>query len=372
MWTKLLCKILCFPVWFALLLGCKSEPSKVRITVNDMQDSANTVVIMHPTVNTIRTVMFLVDNDILELSPDTRFVGVFHSNESYDYRQSDEYIANRRLNNFSLLPIVSPLDEGAIYRTNDCSILFEHIFRQSKAVLFFGGPDIPPACYGEATNLLTQITDPHRHYMELSFLFHLLGGSQDTVRKALLESNPRYPILGICLGMQSINVATGGSLTQDIPTEIYKLSTVDSVLALVPDMQHKNYYNSFAVDSGLLWGCFHRVNFIAQPFISLASRGAKPFVLSSHHQCIKRLGRDILVAGMSDDGMVIEAITHARFPNVMGVQFHPEPSFLYSPNDTIRVEPAQLPGFTYVSRYAADGGAYFHRNFWNYFGNIIE
>jgi hypothetical protein len=61
------------------------------------------------------------------------------------------------------------------------------------------------------------ITDPHRHYLELSFLFHLLGGFQDESFLPLLEERPEYPVLGICLGMQSMNVATGGDMIRIFP-----------------------------------------------------------------------------------------------------------------------------------------------------------
>lgn len=354
-----------------LATACKEASTQVLITASQMNDSLNTVVFMHPTVNNIKTIKYLSDNKILPVKSNTRFVGVFHSEASYNYNLSKEYLQKNEIGNIQLLPISSHLSTGNIYSKNECSDDFEMIFKHSKALIFFGGPDIPPACYGDSTNLLTLITDPNRHYLELSFLYHLLGGYQDSIYKPLLELNPKYAILGICLGMQSINVATGGSLYQDIPTELYGLTTVESVLASEPNAQHKNYYNNYAIDTALVWGNFHQVSFVDKPFSTMQSNGTNPFVLSAHHQCIKRIGKNLKVAACSMDGKIIESIIHGKYPNVLGVQFHPEPPFLYKQHETITVAPNQKP-FSYIDLYGADAGESFHRNFWIYFGKLLE
>lgn len=67
---------------------------------------------------------------------------------------------------------------------------------------FFCGPDIPPAIYGEEQNPLTKVYDPYHHYFEASFIFHLLGGSQNRNYVALLNQKPNYLVHGICLGMK--------------------------------------------------------------------------------------------------------------------------------------------------------------------------
>ncbi|MGE0077099.1 MAG: gamma-glutamyl-gamma-aminobutyrate hydrolase family protein [Bacteroidales bacterium] len=355
-----------------LTMGCKHEVKNVFVSVDDLVDSSNTIIIMHPTVNNIKTIEYLADNKILPLKPNYRLVGVFQSDEVYDYTLSEEYILKHNIDNIKLLSISPKLNLDLIYHKNRCSIFFEQIFRNSKGIIFFGGPDVPPSCYGEPTSLLTQITDPNRHLMELSFLFHLLGGSQDLQFTPLLEQNPKYAVLGICLGMQSINVATGGSLYQDIPTEIYGQSTVESILQVETNRQHRNYYNNFAMDNNLIWGSFHQVKFIVEPFTFLHNAEINPYVLSSHHQCIKKLGQNIKIAGLSMDGKIIEAITHARFPNVLGVQFHPEPSLLYQKNEVLRFLPNQPSTVSYIDLYGGDVGENFHHEFWKYFGKIIE
>lgn len=365
---KFLLLVICFPI----LMGCKQEPRKVFISVDDLCDSTSTIIIMHPTVNNIKTVKYLTDNKIIPSKSSLQFIGVYQSDEVYDYSLSEDYITQHDIENFYLLPIYPKLDYDLIYHKNRCSVYFEQIFKGSKAIIFFGGPDMPPVCYGESTSLLSQITDPYRHFMELSFLFHLLGGSQDPQFKPLLEQNKNYAVMGICLGMQSINVATGGSLVQDIPSEIYGQNTVESVLTTETNEQHRNYYNNFAIDNNLIWGSFHQVNFVDEPFKSMVNSGFFPHVLSSHHQCIKKLGQNIKVAGLSMDGKIIEAITHAQFPNVIGVQFHPEPTLLYSKNEVLRFVPNQPSKVSYLDLYGGDAGENFHRELWKYFGKIIE
>lgn len=369
-------KIFVKPIIVGLLIlmsfACKKESPKIIISADELCDSINTVVFMHPTVNNIKTVKYLTENKILPVSNNTRFIGVYHSNATYNYNQSKDYILKNGIDNIRLLPIVHKLNADAIYKNNDCSIDFEKIFNGSKAIIFFGGPDMPPACYGDSTSLLTVITDPNRHYLELSFLYHLLGGYQDSAFNPLLKQNPKYTILGICLGMQSINVATGGKLYQDIPTELYGLRTVESVLAAEANAQHRNYYNNFATDTGLIWGSFHQVNFVEEPFKTMVTSNTSPFVLSSHHQCIKRVGKDLKVAAYSMDGKIIEAITHTKFPNVLGVQFHPEPPILYKKDEPVWLIPNQTSTASYIDLYGGDAGENFHRNFCLYFGKLLE
>lgn len=364
--------IFLFTIITLILLSCKPEVKKVFISVDDLNDSLNTLIIMHPTVNNIKTVKYLIDNKILPVSDKIKIVGVYHNDEVYNYNESEKYILKHKIDNVQLLSTSFKLNLDIVYHKNSCSAFFEKIFKGSRAIIFFGGPDMPPACYGEPTSLLTEITDPNRHLMELSFLFHLLGGSQDPQFRPLLDQNSKFTILGICLGMQSINVASGGTLYQDIPSEIYGFSSVEAVVATETNRQHRNYYNNYAVDNNLVWGSFHQVNFTDELFQKIVNASINPYVLSSHHQCIKNVGQNITVAGLSMDGKVVEAIRHARFPNVIGVQFHPEPTFLYEKNEVIRFVPNQPSTVSYLDLYGGDAGEKFHREFWKYIGRLID
>ena len=314
-----------------LLAGCGSHSKKVIIGIDDLPNFKPTIILMHPTVNNLKVFISLTEQGVLPFPKDANVLGVYHTQGAYDYSQSDKFLQDLNNPRFALLAVSGDLKPENIYKHNACSEVFSSIFENSQGILFFGGPDMPPATYENQTNLLTSITDAHRHYVELSFLFHLLGGSQNDNFIPLLESNNEYGILGICLGMQSMNVATGGAMVQDIPTEIYGLTTVEEVLALDENMQHRNYYTNLGVDNDLIWGHFHQIRFgEGGLFESLnGNYNELPFIWSSHHQALSRLGKDIVPIAWSMDDKIIETIKHAKYPNVLGVQFHPEVPSIY-------------------------------------------
>lgn len=322
---------------------------------------------MHPTVKNIKTFTYLIKNSIFPLPANYKITGLYHQLEVYDYSKSEAYIKNEALENITLLRIDNELLPQNLYKKNSCTELFRTLFTNSVGVIFFGGPDIPPTCYGEPTSLLTQITDPYRHFLELSFLFHLLGGLQDSTFPPLLEERPDYPILGICLGMQSINVATGGTLYQDIPGEIYHISNVDAVLMLDPNMQHRNYYENYWPDEEISWDSFHQLDITSDSFIVPKIKGHNPFVWSSHHQCVKKLGKELIPTAWSMDGKIIESIAHKKYPNVNGVQFHPEALVIYDLTQKLKIKPDQPVGPSYLDQYGGEKGYNFHLDFWKEF-----
>jgi len=355
-----------------LSTGCSTNARKITIGVEELSinDSGKSLIITHPTISTIKTFDKLVKNGLLVLPSHSRIVGIYHIGENYDYTLSQHYISENAISYFYLLAIKPEIAPDSIFRHNSCSAIFEDIANSSIGIIFTGGPDIPPSMYGEPTSLLTQITDPKRHSMEISFLYHLLGGKRDTLFKPLLADSSNLAVLGICLGMQSINVAAGGTLFQDIPSEIYHHSTVETVLAQEIDQQHRNYNCSYGYEEQLLSGTFHQVEFSDEPFNSIAS-GQRPFVLSSHHQCLKTLGDNIKVAGYSTDGRVVEAIRHAKYRNVVGVQFHPEASLLYDRNELFLNTPNQQSGQSYLNLYPGESGENFHKEFWRWFSTLL-
>ncbi len=104
------------------------------------------------------------------------------------------------------------------------------------------------------------------------------------------------PILGICRGMQIINVACGGSLWQQKPGINAHVQT--------------SSYNQ-------VW---HKLN-ITNPDFALMLKAEQALVNSCHHQCIRRLGRNLRVAAKAADG-IVEAILGEK--NIWAVQWHPE------------------------------------------------
>ena len=128
-----------------------------------------------------------------------------------------------------------------------------------------GGPDIPPRIYNEATHLLTLVTDPFRHYLETSFIFHLLGGSQNAHWIPWMESRKDYLLSGIW--------------------------TAEDVLQMPPDQRHRNYADRLENDRGDYTSYhFHRVSLVRGSFLQKDLRfksNTPPLVLSSHHQCFR-------------------------------------------------------------------------------------
>jgi putative glutamine amidotransferase len=286
---------------------------------------------MNPTVSHLSGVVSLINNKIFPLQ-EFKLMGVYYTKETYDYSETEQYIKDNNLD-ISLQRVDEDLDVKQLFSKNACTPVFEELFKESSGVIFYGGPDIPPAIYGEKTSTLTVITDPYRHYFEASFLFHLLGGFQDMNYVPLLEKKPDYLIVGFCLGMQTMNVATGGTLIQDIPLEVYNLQNVEDILSLSSEMKHRNYESNIEDSPDLFWGNIHPIKINETSWIlkdGLTKRNEYPAVVSSHHQAAEKIGKNLKVEATSMDGKVIESLSHTKYPNVYGFQFHPEVPDIYN------------------------------------------
>ncbi len=334
------------------------------------QEGDRHIILMHPTVTNLKTFLFLTGEGIFPLPEGYRVIGLYNQDGRYDYAQSLAFIHEEGLDHVALLGLEPAADTQQLYGENPWSETFRELFSRSQGAIFFGGPDIPPALYGEETDLLTVISDPARHHLELSFLFHLLGGTQDTSFVPLMESRPHYRILGLCLGMQSMNVATGGSLVQDIPTTLYGLGSVEQVLALDTDQQHRNYHTHYAAETEISSYLPHRIRILpgSQLWSLTGDEGVQPAVMSSHHQAADALGRGFVVTARSVDGAIVEAIEHSRYPHVIGVQFHPELPAIFQPETGMRLLPGEAPGPPYREQFPGRQGTEFHLNFWRHIG----
>jgi putative glutamine amidotransferase len=299
----------------------------------------NTLVFVHPTKYNLKLFTYLIDNEIVNIN-NLKIIGVYHKQETYDYSESLQFLENNNYAYIELLEINEDIKPEQLYQNNDCSKIYTELFKNSKGIFFFGGPDLPPAIYGEQMGLTTRMTDPYRHYFEASFLFHLIGGSQNSEYIPLLEEKPDYTVYAICLGMQTMNIATGGTMIQDIPSEIYNLGFVEDVLATNNNMQHRNYNNNLIVDSTLFSGNFHEIIINKQkPISGDYTKNITPLVYSNHHQAIEELGMNLISIATSSDGKIIEAIAHQKYPNVLGIQFHPEGTYLHNPEIKYRKNP---------------------------------
>ena len=299
------------------------------------------LVVFNPETFNIRALEALRKNRIIDI-PNLTVIGIYHVRQTGKFDESRKYVRENKLDWFKFHEISAEISEPAVFKKNACTPEFEAIAKKADGVIFFGGPDIPPSIYAKKTNLLTEITDPYRHYLEISAVFHFLGGSQDDSFQALLDSRPRFPVLGICLGFQTLNVGTGGTLIQDIWAEFYGKDYVEDVIALGPEQWHNNPYRLLYPADKLMGYNFHTIQFAEKSKFVTAMRfktADHPRILSSHHQAIDTPGKDLIAVATSRDGKIIEAVEHRKYPNVLGVQFHPEHPMLWDTEPRFRQKP---------------------------------
>jgi putative glutamine amidotransferase len=189
----------------------------------------------------------------------------------------------RTLENLGALPVMIPL--------NMTDATLHGTLQRLDGLFLPGGEDIDPSNYGEDRHPLLGATDRERDRTELLL-----------TRWALQAG---MPVLGVCRGVQMINVACGGTLVQDLHSER-------------PDLEKHDYfppsYERFRIS--------HSINI--EPDSQLAhAMGQTHEVNSMHHQGIGQVGYGLRVVAQSDDGLP-EALEAPELPFVVGVQWHPE------------------------------------------------
>jgi putative glutamine amidotransferase len=117
---------------------------------------------------------------------------------------------------------------------------------------------------------------------------------------------------------------------------------LEDIVKLGSEKWHNNPMRRlFPLDS-LLFFNMHKIKLYPQSkFLAEMGFDASdtPFVVSAHHQAAAELGKNIRVIATSLDGEVVEAVDHEAYPNVLGVQFHPEFYMLYDPDYKNRIAP---------------------------------
>jgi putative glutamine amidotransferase len=172
--------------------------------------------------------------------------------------------------------------------------LLEQYVSLADGFVFTGGAfDIDPALYGIAERHETVVTKVDR----TTFEWRLLQLGYETKR----------PILGICGGMQLINVVLGGSLIQHIPAEVQN--------SLEHEQPNPRNEPGHAVQ-------VHKDTLLYQ-LIDGAMNHGKIDVNTAHHQAIKNLGKGVTVNALAEDG-IVEGIEVSNHPFCLGVQWHPE------------------------------------------------
>lgn len=308
----------------------------------------------------LEKMIFLIDHHYIDLDS-IEIVCIHHQSQRQLIESTEEFILNNGRADVSRITINHSISMDSLFALNQCSKEFEKIFQQTDGLIFLEGADISPKLYEEKTFLTTDLIANERNW-ELSFLFHLLGGNQNANFVPLLEQKPDYLILGICLGMQEMNVATGGTLFQDIPFQIYKKKDYESVLGQDSEKQHKNYQSRIINDKKAILH-FHHIRITPNSMLDFGIT-AKPLVASVHHQSVKKPGENFQVMARSMDKKVVEAIYHSKYRNVYGIQFHTEFPVLYEQQEFMNAKNEMVS--------LDENDQLFHRLFWKDFSKRLD
>ncbi|WP_235716034.1 gamma-glutamyl-gamma-aminobutyrate hydrolase family protein [Amycolatopsis sp. ATCC 39116] len=169
------------------------------------------------------------------------------------------------------------------------------VCRWLSGVVITGGQDVHPACWGGDTSVVRDVdprTDPMVHDV-----------ARDTYEIALVRAalEQGVPVLGVCRGLQVLNVALGGTLVPDLaPGSVSHLSAEAAPTDGAAD--HLVTFEAGSLAAGLF--------------------GEHAMINSWHHQAVDRCGTGLVVTGRTGDG-VVEAVELPGAP-VLGVQWHPE------------------------------------------------
>lgn len=163
------------------------------------------------------------------------------------------------------------------------------IVEAADGVILTGGGDVVSLAYGEEPHERSKYQDPVRDEMEFE------------VVKVAMERD--LPVLGICRGMQVLNVALGGTLIQDIPSQ-------------VPGAV-KHY------SEGLHTVLLHSIDIEKNSLLARVLDTDEMAINSWHHQAVKDVGRGMRINCCSRDG-VAEGMEAADGRPILAVQFHPE------------------------------------------------
>ena len=195
------------------------------------------------------------------------------------FQLRDDYV--RSVETAGGLPLV--LAPG---RPEDAALLLDRL----DGLLLTGGADVGPHIYGAEQHPTVVRVLPERDAFELAL-----------VRESLSRD---LPLLAICRGHQVLNVATGGTLVQDIPSELE--STVD----------HD--------PEGERWHRAHGVRVLPGTRLRAILERDEVAVNSFHHQAVKDVGQGLVVSARATGDGVIEALERPDSRFVLGVQWHPE------------------------------------------------
>jgi putative glutamine amidotransferase len=359
----------------ALPLSGQTPPAASERYLDQAADKDGSVrlAIFNPELFNIQGLAALRKLGILDV-PGLVVVGIYHVKQRDDFADSRKYIEENGLDWIKFHVISAEISEPVLYKKNAVTPELELILKKTDGVIFFGGPDAPASIYGEKTGLLTRITDPFRHYLEASAIFQLLGGSQDDGFVPLLAARPGFAVLGICLGLQTMNIGTGGTLVQDIRQDLYGKTTFEDTIALGPEQWHTNPYQSLFPLDKLMSYSFHSLQ-LGDGSVFVKEMGFKssdhPRALSAHHQAIGRLGKGLVATASSRDGRVMEAVEHRTYKSVLGVQFHPEGATLWDAEPRYAMKPGDARTSLRAILEGTPPSLEFNKAIWAWFGSKL-
>jgi putative glutamine amidotransferase len=182
------------------------------------------------------------------------------------------------------LPLLTELHADARSRALD------GIVNTIDGLLLQGGTDVEPKRFGESPMRPEWAGDALRDALEFDLLERFLRAGK--------------PVLAICRGIQVLNVALGGDLYQDLPTQLPTSTVVHNDSHLYDKHEH----DVVLVEGGALHTLYDRL---------------QAPVTSAHHQALRKLAATLIEEAHSADG-VVEAVRDPRAHFVLGVQWHPE------------------------------------------------
>lgn len=186
-----------------------------------------------------------------------------------------------------LLMVPSVLQDGILMRSN---IRLRDYAEHLDGLILQGGTDVSPRAYGEEPLRAEWAGDPVRDAYEMELLHEFMEADK--------------PIFGICRGMQLINVAFGGTLYQDIPSQVA---------------------GATAHQTGEYDRHSHEIRFAEGGLLARLYPGrVGAAVVSIHHQAVRVLARNLEVEAVSPADGLVEAIRGKGRNFLLGVQWHPE------------------------------------------------
>lgn len=211
-----------------------------------------------------------------------------HDTDNDDIKMRPTYL--RALKAAGGIPVVMPLEASEEE--------LEQLATDLDGFIFTGGPDVHPFVFGEETHMHCGNVSEARDQMEIALLPHVMKRTK--------------PILGICRGIQVLNIALGGNIWQDIP------SMTDQIVPIAhtqPFSYHLPCHSVFLEEESQLKKIVEKSTLR---------------VNSMHHQAVRNLAPGLTASAYSQDHL-IEALEMPGYPFFIGVQWHPE--YLWEKNE---------------------------------------